>query len=185
MFAHLSRWVSAVPQPITKIHTLTLFRMDLPQLLQKKQKELTRYIQRDAPRIIGKQALQHTQEAFTKEGFTDHTLSKWPEVERRKPLPPRKDGKKRKKKSAYNRRKILHGTGNLKRSFSYQADAQKVEISSDSEYAAVHNYGTDTAGRNRNVSIPKRMFLSPTIPAVLKKTLVDKFTQDITTILAK
>jgi phage gpG-like protein len=88
-----------------------------------------------------------------------------------------------KNQPAYNRRKILHGTGNLKRSFRYISSAEQIEIRSDVKYAAVHNYGVNDAGRNRNVKIPKRQFITPYIPQHLENKLIDTIEKDLTKIL--
>ncbi len=159
--------------------------MNLPQLLEKKQKELVRYITDVAPRKIGKMAIDHINKAFDEEGMTDQSYQPWQEVKRRLPenLKKGKKGKPLKNQPAYNRRKILHGTGNLKRSFRYIATSEEIEIRSDVKYASVHNYGVNDAGRNRNVKIPKRQFITPYIPQHLQNKLIDTIEKDLTKIL--
>lgn len=159
--------------------------MNLPELLEKKQKELANYIGTVVPRKIGKMAIDHIHKAFDEEGLTDKQHQPWQEVKRRLPenLKKGKRGKPLKKQPAYNRKKILDGKGNLKRSFIYTTSPESIEIRSDSKYAAVHNYGTENAGRNKNVKIPKREFLTPYIPQALEQKIVETIENDLTKIL--
>ena len=83
--------------------------------------------------------------------LTDVGLQKWKEVKRRE-SPKRSDLAKAKLH-------ILTGTGNLGRSIKATHEPGKVTVFSDVPYAAAHNEGTTNAGRNRNVTIPKRQFI--------------------------
>ena len=85
------------------------------------------------------------------ESFTDKTFVPWKEVKRRE-NPTRPD-------RAESTRKILTKTGNLGRSIEYNTEPGQVIIFSELDYAAAHNEGTTTAGRNNNVTIPKRQFI--------------------------
>ena len=165
--------------------------MNLPQLLEKKQKEVVRYITDVAPRKIGKMAIDHIGKAFEEEGFTDQSFQPWKEVKRRLPenLKKGKRGKPLKRQLAYNRNKILKGReGNLRRSFRYVATPEQIEIKSDVEYAATHNYGLKQSGVNKNgknyrIDIPKRQFITPYIPQHLENKLIDTIEKDLTKIL--
>ena len=47
----------------------------------------------------------------------------------------------------------------MEKSIEYKAEPGQVTIFSEKEYATAHNEGTTTAGRNHNVTIPKRQFI--------------------------
>lgn len=160
--------------------------MDLSKFLEKKAKEVKRYIDRDAPRIVAKMARDHAKQSFQDEGFTDDTFQKWDEVKRRKEenLKRGKRGGILKKQAAAQTRKILTGESkDLKKSI--QSDiisSELVEIGSDLEdYPKAHNEGTDNAGRNHNVKLPKRQFLGKS--KQLEKQMTEKFEKDLTKIL--
>lgn len=159
--------------------------MDLSKFLEKKAKEVKRYIDRDAPRIVAKMARDHAKQSFQDEGFTDDTFQKWDEVKRRKEenLKRGKRGGILKNQAAAQTRKILTGESkDLKKSI--QSDiisSELVEIGSDLLYARPHNEGTDNAGRNNNVKLPKRQFLGKS--KQLEKEMTEKFEKDLTKIL--
>lgn len=159
--------------------------MDLSKFLENKAKEVKRYIDRDAPRIVAKMARDHAKQSFQDEGFTDDTFQKWDEVKRRKEenLKRGKRGGILKKQAAAQTRKILTGESkDLKKSI--QSDiisSELVEIGSDLLYAIPHNEGTDNAGRNNNVKLPKRQFLGKS--KQLEKEITEKFEKDLTKIL--
>lgn len=57
--------------------------------MNKRLQRLQNFIERDGvKKIMGVLAVNHFKESFDKEGFTDKTLKKWPEVERRKSTSP-------------------------------------------------------------------------------------------------
>lgn len=158
--------------------------MDLSKFLEKKAKEVKRYIDRDAPRIVAKMARDHAKQSFQDEGYTDDSYQKWEEVNRRKEenLKKGKRVKILKNQPRDQRRKILTDTGDLARSI--QSDvisSELVEIGSDLPYAKPHNEGADDAGRNHNVKIPKRQFLGKS--KQLEKEMTEKFEKDLTKIL--
>jgi hypothetical protein len=45
--------------------------------------DVNRFIQKDAPKIAGKEAVDHFRDSFQNEGFTDANLEKWKDVKRR------------------------------------------------------------------------------------------------------
>jgi len=119
--------------------------------LQQSNKEFKEWFDNDLPRIVGVEAVNFFTESFQNEGFTNQTLVPWKEVKRREnPRPDRAEAS----------RKILSGkTGDLGRSIEYKSEPGHVTIFSELVYASAHNEGTTTAGRNRNVTIPKRQFI--------------------------
>lgn len=116
--------------------------------------EETKTIIKDVPNIIGQEAVDFYSESFQNEGFTDQSFKGWDDVKRRRE--PRKGREGR----ASSSRKILTGeTGVLGDSLEYNILGDEVTIESHVPYAEAHNKGTDTAGRNRNITIPKRQFI--------------------------
>ena len=114
--------------------------------------EARRFIDDDAPIIMGKNARDVFTENFQNEGFMDTQNESWEEVKRR--LNPKITGAKA-------TRKILTGdTGDLGMSIEYQNAANgEVHIVSDKKYSKAQNEGTTNAGRNHNVTIPARKFI--------------------------
>lgn len=114
--------------------------------------EAERFINDDAPTVMGKIAVDFFTESFQDEGFTDTSFEPWKEVKRRQDP---------KVKGARASRPILTGdTGDLGMSIEYRdAAGGEVTVFSDKPYAEAHNEGTTTAGRNRRVTIPKRQFI--------------------------
>lgn len=159
--------------------------INLEILLAQKSKELKRYVERDAPRIVAKLAKDHARESFANQGFTDITLEPWKEVQRRSPDKAKytKTGKVRKTQPASYSRPILVGTTReLRNSIrSRVLDKGHVQIGSDKPYAKAHNYGTNNAGRNRSVKLPKRQFIGAS--QQLRARFVAKFSKDIDALL--
>lgn len=158
--------------------------MDLSKFLEKKAKEVKRYINRDAPRIVAKMARDHAKQSFQDEGYTDDSYQKWTEVKRRgdDKMKRNKDGTVSKRQARDQKRKILTDTGDLQRSIQSEVvSSELVEIGSDLIYAKAHNEGTDNAGRNNNVKLPKRQFLGKS--KQLEKEMTEKFQKDLTQIL--
>jgi phage gpG-like protein len=124
----------------------------------------------DIPDIVGIEAVKHYQEGFINEGFTDKSLERWQEVKRRMG----------KGKGADASRKILTGrTGLLHDSIEYTVKPGSVVVSANPtnagagfNYAPVHNFGVNNAGRARNATIPKRQFVGES--EVLNKTIQDQ-----------
>jgi len=114
--------------------------------------EAQRFINDDAPIIMGKIARDVFTENFQNEGFMDIQNESWEEVKRR--LNP-------KTKGAAATRKILTGdTGDLGMSIEYKnASNGEVTIVSDKVYSKAQNDGTTNAGRSHNVVIPARKFI--------------------------
>ncbi|MDD2965441.1 MAG: phage virion morphogenesis protein [Bacteroidales bacterium] len=125
---------------------------------------LPRAVRSDLSDAAGKLAVDHFTENFQLQGFVDNGLNPWDEVQRRKESNKRrgKSGKLLKRQPASTSRPILTGsTGDLGRSIEHIPGNSQVEVFSDIPYAAAHNEGTTTAGRNHSVTIPKRQFIGP------------------------
>lgn len=154
-------------------------------------KEIEKYIDNDTPEIMGVMARDHFKEAFQEgtEGFTDKSLEKWPNVKRRTnpknfhyiTKGPNKGDKI--SGNAYAARAILTGdTGDLGFSIDYETKGNgEVTVYSDKEYAEAHNEGTANAGRNRNVTIPKRQFIGDS--EVLNEKIAKRLENDIDNIM--
>lgn len=129
----------------------TLTSKQFSQKLDKLPQETRIFIEKKLPVIAGKLAVDHFKEGFQDEGFTDKELEKWDEVKRRED---------RTTRGARSTRKILTGdTGDLGESIEYETGTGKTIVESDKDYSEAHNEGTTNAGRNRNVTIPKRQFI--------------------------
>jgi len=103
---------------------------DINKILERKKEEIARYCRDTFPRKAGKIAVDHIQENFRKEGYIDNGLHPWTPSKR-------KSGKGT--KAEY---KTLHsGRNNLANSFRSSTESGKAIVSTDVEYAAIHNYG--------------------------------------------
>jgi len=116
--------------------------------------KIASYIAQDAPRHVGKMAVDHYKDNFNREGFVDAGLQKWREVKRRQPPIA---------KGAAGSRKILHGeTLELRNSIQYRPEKARTVIFSDKEYFRVHNEGL-RAGRGKGFQMPKRQMVGHSI----------------------
>lgn len=151
---------------------------DLPADIARHQKELARYIRRDAPRIVGKMGVDHFRENFDKEGFVNNGLQKWPE-----------------RKTDTGRKTLTGETRELQDSIDYKADIATVHWGTDVVYGPIHNRGGKTRahtirprnrkalklGKNRiykkvehpGSNIPQRQFIGHS------KELIDKVNERI------
>lgn len=103
--------------------------------LLKQAEEIEQFINDDAPVIMGKNAVDFFKEGFQKEGFTDETLEKWPEVQRRK-------NPKRPDRAAASRKILTGDTGDLGMSIQRKNEGNgQVTIVSDKPYSKIHNEG--------------------------------------------
>ncbi|MCL2246187.1 MAG: phage virion morphogenesis protein [Lentimicrobiaceae bacterium] len=133
--------------------------------LQGASKEFKRWFDRDLPREIGVEAVNFFTESFDNQGFTDNAFEPWKEVKRRenernyRTITRGRNAGERRAINRDSKDKILDRTGNLKKSLEYDAEPGQVTVISDTEYSSAHNEGTTTAGRNHNVTIPKRQFM--------------------------
>ncbi|MCL2290841.1 MAG: phage virion morphogenesis protein [Bacteroidetes bacterium] len=139
--------------------------------LQSKQEEIKKAMEETIPKKAANKAVLHFKKSFQDEGFTDNNLEKWQEVKRCE-NPKRADLAKAKLP-------VLTGTGDLGRSIKATTEPGKVTITSDLPYSSAHNEGTNNAGRNRNVVIPKRQFIgeSETLNKEIEKVIVDELSK--------
>ena len=156
--------------------------------IQRQARELEQFLEDDLLDIIEVEGLNHFEESFENEGFTDESLEKWQ---------PRKTTDKRGRDitryrtgrvgragelNAYGRknqgRAILtgHDTGDkLRNSLKATKVNDGVEFSTDKEYAEVHNEGSDI--------MPQRQFmgasevLNDAVKNKIDKTLDNIFDQ--------
>jgi phage gpG-like protein len=136
--------------------------------IKRNQQAIASYIANEAPRHVGKIAVDHFKQNFDDQGFTDSTLQQWREVKRR--MPP-------KRKGAAGERKILHGeTSELFNSLAHRPETRRSVIYSDLVYAAVHNEGLK-AGRGKGFKMPKRQFMGPSVK--LDDKIHARFTRDL------
>lgn len=138
---------------------------DLIRDMKKQAQELQEFLANDALDIIEVEGLNHIEEAFDNEGFTDKTLKKWqPRKTRDKrgnDITRYKTNRRGKKGdlNQYGRRNkgraILtgHNTGGDKLRHSYRADKVKdgVTFHTDKDYAERHNEGKDGMPERKHI----------------------------------
>lgn len=100
---------------------------------------------RNIPFLVSNNSKNFFLQSFRNQGFTDNSLEKWQ----------KRDNRSRRSSG----RAILVDTGALRRSIKVsQSSFNKIVITSNLPYAAVHNYGLK-AGRGRGFKMPKRKFM--------------------------
>lgn len=100
---------------------------------------------RKIPVLVSNNSKNFFLQSFRNQGFTDNSLEKWQ----------KRDNRSRRNSG----RAILVDTGALRRSIKVsQSSFNKIVITSNLPYAAVHNYGLK-AGRGRGFKMPKRKFM--------------------------
>lgn len=100
---------------------------------------------RNIPVLVSNNSKNFFLQSFRNQGFTDNSLEKWQ----------KRDNRSRRSSG----RAILVDTGTLRRSIKVsQSSFNKIVITSNLPYAAVHNYGLK-AGRGRGFKMPKRKFM--------------------------
>ncbi len=122
---------------------------EFKRLLAKQRNALTHAIVRTIPVKAGTEAVNHFRDNFRKEGFVDDTLRAW-KPSKRKSNPKHPD-------QAYNT--LMSRRNNLYKSIRKETAPGKVTVYTNVPYAAAHNEGTDRAGKNHRVRIPKRQFM--------------------------
>ena len=124
-------------------------------------------LRRTLPVLLGNKAKNFFVANFRKQGFDDKGVEKWQ---------PRKfNGLARQKKDSG--RAILVKTGNLRRSIRVKsASMSKIVISSDLDYAAVHNDGTNKMPQRKFIGDSEnlRKELTKTITKEIKKALLNQ-----------
>lgn len=161
--------------------------------LKQKMEDVKRFAAADLPLIIGVEAVNHFKESFEKEGFVDDTsLEKWQNVKRRDPQSPwfgfapgSSSNKKNNFSTVRTMAKILTGeTGELANAITYKVSTDKVVVSNDKPYAAVHNFGGKAKifGKTE-FQMPARKFMGKSI--ALEKNINEKMKREIIKILKR
>jgi|LSQX01.2.fsa_nt_gb phage gpG-like protein len=173
--------------------------------------KIRRYVERDAPRVIAIEAVNHFKKNFMNQGFTDESNTPWKPAKRTQPAsewygflhgartplpdnhPRRKDAKSvykpRKPKPITNyspaaaKRRTLSGmTGDLKESIKYRLEPRKAIIYSDLIYANVHNEGLEASVfGKKKFKMPKRQFIGES--ARLNERIMALIKKDINNIV--
>ena len=148
-----------------------------------------KFVQDDALRIVETEALNHFQNSFVYQGFTDKSLVKWParKIPRRKGKPI--TGKTLEKWKAKNEGRALlishasdtKGT-HMANSIVSELAPGKVTIIVDKPYAQVHNDGL-RAGRPPGFTMPQRQFIGPS--QKLEEKIHAKFEKEIDKLIKK
>ena len=148
-----------------------------------------KFVQEDALRIVETEALNHFQNSFVYQGFTDKSLVKWPAQK----IPRRKGkqitGKTLEKWKAKNEGRALlishasdtKGT-HMANSITSELSPGKVTIIVDKPYAQVHNDGL-RAGRPPGFTMPQRQFIGPS--EKLEQKIQAKFEKEIDKLIKK
>nr|DAK43891.1 MAG TPA: tail morphogenesis protein [Caudoviricetes sp.] len=134
------------------------------KMITKQAAEIRILTDRTLPIKVGAVAKKHFRENFLKGGFVDNGLQEWKPAKRLS----LKYGDKKNKTLMSSRKHLYSNTLDIPQRGS-------VKIENRTPYAAAHNEGTTTAGKNRNVTIPRRQFigdsaeLTEKIKEVIKK----------------
>lgn len=148
-----------------------------------------KFFQDAALRLVETEALNHFQNSFVNQGFTNKSLVKWPKrkVPKRngKPI----SGKSLEKWKAKNEGRALlvshasdtKGT-HLSNSITGERSPGKVVIVVDKPYAKVHNEGLQ-AGRPPGFQMPQRQFIGPS--EKLEKNIRSKLEKEIDKLIKK
>lgn len=125
--------------------------------IKKQAQELHEFLNNDALDVIAVETINHIEESYENEGFTDQSLEKW---DKRKTTTKNRKDKTRYKTNRRGKkgdltkfgrqhegRQVLtgHGSGGNKLRNSWRAEKgdASVAIKTDKEYAEVHNEGKD------------------------------------------
>jgi len=137
--------------------------------------------------IIGNEAINHFQNNFEEEGFTDKEgeVEKWANVERRKPESKwyGHSGQSRKFSGERTTARILTGDNeNLQSSFFFEPTQRGVMIRNSAPYAAVHQYGLKAKiyGK-KEFQMIARPFMG--YSTALKEKIEDKIVDEIKNII--
>lgn len=140
----------------------------------------------DIKHILGREAINHFQSSFDKEGFEDEGVKKWKEVKRRDPTSPwyGHSGQTGKPSPARTTAKILTGeTKELRNAFDYTTTNEGVKIKNDKPYASVHQYGLPAKIYGKKVfQMPARPFVGKS--RVLTRNINEKIKREFKRILS-
>ena len=121
--------------------------MKLGDSLQKKINGLIQ-LNKTLPILVANEAKNFFVDSFRKQGFEDTGLKKW---------------QRRKSRRNDKGRSILVDTGDLRRSIRIKsASMNRILITSDLPYSAVHNYGK-RAGRGKGFKMLQRQFMGKSV----------------------
>lgn len=149
-----------------------------------------KFLQEDALRIVETEAMNHFQNSFVYQGFTDKSLVKWPA----RKIPRKKNGKpvtgktleKWKAKNQGRALLISHASDtkgtHMANSITSELGPGKVTIIVDKPYAQVHNDGLH-AGRPPGFTMPQRRFIGPSVK--LEEKIHAKFEKEIDKLIKK
>ncbi len=98
------------------------------------EKEIAKLLKNKLPRIVGKVAVDHFKENFTKGGFVDNGLKKWDD-------PKRLNAEGDSAGDKYGT--LLSARNELYESINYSVNGYTITLRSDKEYAEIHNNGGD------------------------------------------
>ena len=118
------------------------------KMIKQNAAEIRMLTDRILPIRVGAIAKKHFRENFEKGGFVDNGLHEWKPAKRLS----LKYGDKKNKTLMSSRKHLYSNTLDIPQRGS-------VKIENRTPYAAAHNEGTTTAGKNRNVTIPRRQFI--------------------------
>lgn len=167
--------------------------------LEAKLRKLNDYFDGKIQTRIGVESVNHFQESFENQGFTDSSLQKWEEVERRKPesswygfkykgtakKPGSKSrgGKFTNYSPAATKRPILSGeTQNLMNGIRWRANGKSVEVTANTKYAEIINEGGNMRIFGKHpAKMPKRQFMGKS--KVLNEKIEKKVLQDLKKIM--
>lgn len=148
-----------------------------------------KFAQDDALRIIETEALNHFNDSFTYQGFTDKSLVKWPKrkAPKRKGKPITGKSLERWKEKDQGRAILVSHANDtkgthLKDSITGEIIPGKVTITVDKPYAQVHNDGLQ-AGRPPGFTMPQRQFIGPS--EKLEEKIHAKFDKEIDKLIKK
>ncbi len=147
--------------------------------------DLLRSIQQEIPRKVKIMALEHYNNSFQLQGFTDQSFQPWrPRKDEKRAVFLGKRVKYKGKKDGRANRAILFGKGRsvLAKSLRGRIAGKAVFISTDVIYAQIHNDG-GLAGRNHSARIPRRRFIGES--RMLNKELEHMITVEMKNALSK
>ncbi len=156
--------------------------MNLAEQFRKRKEEINNFLRgSDIRTIIGVEAVNHYQESFANEGFTDKHLVKWKDVQRRNTFSKwyGHSGQTGKFSNARTTANILTGeTGELMNAIRFAPTARGVEIINAKKYARVHNFGgmAKIYGKKPFMMTP-RPFMMPS--AVLNDKIRSKILREL------
>lgn len=143
---------------------------EFKDIIRKNKEQLKRAISRTIPVKVATTAQHHFRDNFRKSGF-DGGMRPWQRSKRQND-PKHPD---RNYKTLMSRRERLY------RSISKKTEPAKAIVYTEVPYAKAHNEGTNNAGRNHNVHIPKRQFMGES--RTLHQKCLDVINQELQKIL--